>query len=77
MTRLGELKRVIELAGDRKAKSPCTIAVVLAHYEYLRSSSALEICRELGLSDSYQHQIRALMQVPEELEALGFRLTNS
>lgn len=72
-----EMKRAIQRAEERKAKSPCIMAVVLANYNTLRMQPLENICNSLGLPESYRHQVRALLQVPEELRLLGFKITNS
>ena len=69
-----DLRRLIDRASERKAKSQCTTAILIAYHAELVNDPPQEICRVLGLGESYKHQVRAAMQIPEELEALGFKV---
>jgi hypothetical protein len=73
--KIQEMKRAIELAAERKCKSPGIAAVVLTNYNTLRIEPVEEVCRLLGLGESYKHQIRSLMQVPDELNQMGYTIT--
>lgn len=78
--RTSELKRLLEKAGDRKAKSACLAAVLVCYHKELVKTPPLDLCRELGLPDSYKHTVRVGLQVQQELEQLGFEVnpaTNS
>lgn len=72
-----DLKLVIERAAVRKAKSPAMVAVIIAFQKELSGFEPSMICNVLGLPVSYVPQVRAAMQVNEELKHLGFQVTTN
>lgn len=70
-----ELRKIMDRAKERKAINPCLTALVICYSPGLSEYTALEICRLLGISDSYESTVRAVLRVPEEIAKLGYQLT--
>jgi hypothetical protein len=75
--KVSELVILVRRARERRAQSTCVATVLVAYSEYFKDMSPLEVCSALEISDSYKDHVRMLLQVPSELENIGFKVTNS
>lgn len=69
--KLTDYRKLIKDAGERNAKLPVFLSVILIEAETLQYEAPEDICSALGMSEHYAHLVRSIFKVPSELRALG------
>jgi hypothetical protein len=74
--KVSDLSVLVRRAREKRSQSACVAAVLVAYAEHFKGMSPLEVCATLEIADTYKDHVRMLLQVPTELEAIGFKVTN-
>jgi hypothetical protein len=74
---LEEIRAKISAAKGRREQYPYMIAAILVQEDRFKGTDPKTICDMLGVSESYKHQIRAILQVRAAVRDFGYDLTSS